>query len=201
MFSLLPPLLLGVMSFNKLSWALKILVTFLCIYAIFEVITYGYFIQKRNNMRLFHYFTVIEFIAIMTIYWNILKTKIVKLFITVTTVSYSSYLIYDLSFNNHTVTFNSIERIIEAIILLTSFIFYFIEIRRNNKIKHLEENHYFILTAGLFLYFLGTILLFHFSRDFMGRGLYSLWTIHSLLNIFLNIIYSVVLWKGRIFRV
>lgn len=200
MLSLLPPLFLGVIYFNKFSWALKTLTIFLCIYAIFESITYCYFIQNKNNMKLFHYFTIVEFIAIMMIYWNIFKTKMVKLFITITTISYSSYLVYDLSFNNHVVTFNSVERVIEAIFLLALFTFYFIDERRNSKIKHLEESNHFILTAGLFLYFLGTILLFYFSNELIGQGLYALWTIHSILNVLLNITYSVVLWKGRIFK-
>lgn len=196
MLSLLPPLVLGVIFFKKQGITIKILSVFLCIYAVLEIVAHAYFLNKMNNMRFLHYFTILEFIAVMLIYFSLIKTKIYRMIILILTFLVSIFLAYPLFDANAINELNSLQRVIEAITLLFLLVFYFIYLSKKSKIRHLEDSPIFLLSSGLFIYFSGTLLLFHFSKGLVGQGLFVIWSIHSFLNVFLNIIYAIVIWKG-----
>ncbi len=195
MFSILPPSILGVVWFRKLPTTLKILVLFILAALLLEVIAYVLFLNARNNMFVFHIHTYLEFSCFALIYYRLTTHQFIKLFIQITSflfIVFSVFYTFQLEF----IQLNPTQRLIEAIILVVFFFLYFAETISNNKIPFVEWNPFFLLTIGLLIYFVGTTLIF-ISLDEMNEfGNVSLWAIHSLLNVMLNIFYTIVIWRS-----
>lgn len=149
-----------------------------------------------NNLFLFHLYTPVEFGFISTVYFTIFKKWSYKKLILVISISFLSYLILSI-FNSDLKRFDALNRTIESGILLVYFSIYLIEVLKNSKEPYLEIHPYFILTVGFVLYFAGTIIVFFISNNLDSNAFIPIWAIHSILNIFLNSIYSVVIWRSK----
>lgn len=194
--SILLPIALGAIFFRGLKPPIKILYVFIVSCGIMELWTAILFFQNANNLFLFHAHTFIEFSLLSVIYFKIIPSRICKIGILAISSSFLVYLTYSISVNDlH--EFDSNNRVIESGILISYFIAFMVIYLYKFKAPYLDMNPYFILTAGLFIYFIGVILVFLYYSELADNQFMSAWTIHSLLNIFLNLIYSSVIWRSN----
>lgn len=196
MFSILLPAWLGVVLFRKLSVQLRILVILVLILCSFELIAYLCFILSVNNLYLHHIYTFIEFGSLALIYFKMSNSNTHRRIIVGASFVFLTSSVISLFLFEDWNEFNSIQRIVEFVILSI-----FISIYIRNKIRDttgfaVEYNPYMLLSIGLAIYFLGTALLFALTNRLIKANILTYWLIHGGLNIFLNIIYSIVIWKG-----
>lgn len=163
----------------------------------------GYICVKKgiNNLYSFHIFTVIEF-SLMTLfyvlffkpyykrsYWMI---GLIPLFLIAAVIDYRINGPNEM--NNFSV---SVEAIVLSFIALLAFFFV---MRRMIYDKLLDTSFFWINTAVL-LYFSGN-LLFFISSNYLHANeqanYLAMWTIHSFMNIFYNILISVGFWKAQV---
>ena len=102
----------------------------------------------------------------------------------------------DLTFFSSLFEPNSTSKTVEsAIIILLCAVFLF-ELSKSRHYAKLYKRAYSILSIGLLTYFIGTILVSYYSYRLMGEKPYEIWMIHGILNILLNILYTVVIWNS-----
>lgn len=197
MFSIIPAAILGIALFRAMPYPLRILEVFILCTCLIEFSAYAMFMQGKNNMVIYHIHTFVECTAISLIYWQIFGNRTtLKRIILGLWVIFCIFSLFNILYNEDLLHFNSIQRALEYVILMFYFVAFLSIILRSRVAPLLELHPYFTLTIGFFIYFSGTILLFLNANKFIEFGLGNSWFIHGVLNIFLNIIYFVVLWTG-----
>lgn len=193
--SILLPTFFGAVFFKSLSRPIKILVFFIFTGVIFEGVTAAFFFFKMNNMVIFHLFTIFEFLFISAIYYCLFNNPILKKIVILLFAGFFAYSTIDIFYSGDINLLNGINRVIESGILMIYFFGYLYSSLVESHVPFVERNPYFILTIGFLIYFIGTVLLFFFSNNIIKSNIISAWTIHSILNIFLNVIYTVTIWR------
>lgn len=196
-YSVIVPLISAIINFKTITNTLKILGVFVFVIAIFEIVNNIHMRYGINNMYIFHIYSYIEFIVISFIFHKLFKTKKLKIGVFIASVLFYLFsilnLIYWESFND----FNSNQFAFEAVIIFFYCIGYYTELMTKSSIIHLEKSPEFILVSGYFIYFSGTFMLFISSKELLLTNNEGYWILNSVLNILLNTIYTVVLWRGR----
>lgn len=195
--SIIAPLFVGVVFIRTLLISCRLLFLLIITVAIIELLAIILAKYGINNLFLFHLYSFIEFGVISMIYYQLIRNTQQRKFILYFLVVFQGFSLLNLLFFEKITGFNSFQRNIEAIILMFYFFFYLFEI---SKLKHEYSlrNPFFILTFGFIIYFVGTLSLFVYANQIIQGTDNSYWLIHSVLNIFLNGIYTIALWKGRI---
>lgn len=195
-FSILLPLLLGAVFFQSLTRPLRILYVFIAVSAILETWTITLNIFGMNNLMLFNLFTFIEFAFLSIVFRMLFPYKYQRAFVTIVSFAVVIYFVSTFSMNDLTV-FNSKNRTIESAVFIGYGLMYIVTSLNRLKVPYLELNPYFILTSGLLIYFAGTIFVFVVERRLNESNFMPAWTIHSILNMFLNVIFASVIWRSK----
>lgn len=198
MFSILAPTILGVIFYSKLVNATKTLAVFVFITFVLEVVIRIMSELEMNNMVFFHLYSFLEFGFISLIYYQLSVNRVWRKMIITALVIFEGFSIGNLLFWEEITHFNSIQRHIELILLLLLFLAYCIKLIYEDRNKSFFENPFFILTGGFMIYFTGTMYLFIHADELLYSSKNYYWIIHGFFNIFLNIVYSIVIWKSRI---
>lgn len=196
MVSILLPTILGAVLYRKQPNTIKTLSVMVFILCAFEFSSYFLSLYSISNLFLFHSYAFVEFILISLIYYHIFKSPTLKRLISIFVIVFLSISVVSLILLESWKEFNSIQRSIESFLLVVYFVIHLRKMIVQKKSPFVEMHPYFILTSGFLIYFLGTSFVFFFANEFIGTSDLSYWTIHSLLNILLNIVYSIVLWKA-----
>lgn len=152
-----------------------------------------------NNLFIFHFYTVIEFILISFFYLLFFKKYLnanylllpIPVFLIVTFIDYKINGLN--SMDNFSA---SIEAVILSIYSLVSFLF----VMRKLLFENILSAPFFWINSGVLFYFSGGLLVFAFSNYFLATELSNhsaLWSIPQLLNILYNILISIGFWKAR----
>lgn len=194
--SIVLPIFLGALFFKHLTRPLVILYLFILACGVFEGWAIILNLQGINNMFLFYPFTLVEFLFVSTIIILLIEYKPVKYTIQTLTIGVSFYLVYSIFISDLSVM-DSKNRILESLILIVYCLTFIAMALTKLQIPYLELNSYFILVSGFLMYFLGTVFVFWLGDHLDEENFMPAWTIHSLLNIFLNLTYFVVIWKSK----
>lgn len=197
MFSIFVPAIIGAFFFKSLPNPIKVLYAFICMTAFIEVFSSILFAFGKNNIVLYEIHTYIEFLLISAVYFLIFKGKIIRATLMLSTIIFVVYLLRSSYLRIESEQLDTKSIIIESIILIAYFVYYMVSLLGKSKHPYLETQPYFILTSGLLLYFVGNLFVYFFYDYLDGESFLSIWTIHSLLNLFLNFIYVVVLWRSK----
>ncbi len=200
MLSIIAPTMVGAFLFRRLITELKTLFAFICITFVLEVIIRVFYELELNNMPFFHLYSFIEFGFITAIYYLLSQDPKWKKGILGIASVFILLSVYNLIYLEGITEFNSNQRYVEGVTLLVFFFGYFFQLMSRPRKEFLESHPFFILTLGLLAYFTGTLLLFLFSKELLSRSDNSYWALHGILNILLNLTYTIVLWKGRILK-
>jgi hypothetical protein len=91
--------------------------------------------------------------------------------------------------------FNSIPRGLEAlfIIMLAGYVFYETAVTGDSTDPF--KSGIFIINGGVMFYFTASFIIFIFSKYSSMQDLMIMYSCHSVVNAFCNIVYAVGLWK------
>lgn len=183
--------------FKKLPVALKILAMYISVSGIMDLTTFILFQNSINNMVVYHLHTFVELLSLSGVYFYMFRSRVmIRRFIVFASVGFLIISGFSLIKWEGLTEFNTIQRMTEYIILMFYFVMFFSSAINSKRAPFLELHPYFVLTMGLFIYFSGTLLIFLNANHFIELGIVDFWMIHGLLNVFLNITYTVVLWNG-----
>lgn len=196
-FSILLPLLLGAVFFRYLATPLRVLYLLVVVATMLETWVIILNLKGLNNLFLFNYYTLIEFAFLSGVFITIFQIKRNRVLIAVISTLVMTYMVYSLFANDLNEKIDSQNRIIESsVIIMYSLLFIAVALNKF-KAPYLEMNTYFVLISGWLIYFVGTVFVFLLSNHLDESNFMPSWSIHSVLNIFLNIIYASVIWRSK----
>lgn len=194
-YSVILPLLVGAITFKKLSPTLRKLWVLVILYAAHESIALLLSAERINNMPVFHSHTWIETSFVTWIYADLLKGRMR----TIMWVLFGLFLGFSLVnsvFLESIWEFNSKQRYIAGIVLIIYTMMYFVEMLRSLNEERIERHMYFWMNGAYLIYFAGTLFLFIMTKEILSTESNSFWDLHSILNILLNLGLAVTLWMG-----
>lgn len=194
---IIAPLIVGAIFFRSFSLTIKLLYAFVFATATLELISGLMMLNHQNNLALFHAHVYIEFVIITlmffltydSIWWRGVSILFLIFFLTYSAINACFYEGMDI--------FNSNQRYVEGLLILTMCVGYYITLMRRPVHRYLEQQPMFWLTSGFLIYFAGTLYLFLFMKELMAIDNFDYWEIHSILNIGLNVIFVVAFMKER----
>lgn len=197
MLSALIPAVIGLFVFNRVSLAVKFIIGFVICSILLQTITFLFYLNSLNNLPFFHIYTFLEFGVISAVYFLVLesyrKRQIILLFFIVAFLIFS---IINLIIWENIFTYNSNQRLVEFLVVFVFIVVYMTTILRTRSHGNLENQPYAVLSFGFLVYFTGTLLLFLNANNLMNLGIKNDWVLHSILNIFINIVYFIVIWMN-----
>lgn len=185
---------------DKSIYFLKILILVNLILNLFnEYYISSYFkSENKNNMFLFHFSTLCECLLLILYFRTFFHLKWVRNTLLALLPSFPVFMLLNLTFWEPLTHYPSIPRMVECILIMVLSIIFFMNVFQQSIITDLVQYPHFWLVSGLLLYFAGT-----FFMNIVGQSIldnkklgFDVYDIHSVLNIFLNIIYTIALWMG-----
>ncbi len=189
------PTITGLVTFNRQNKTLKKLSVFIFITAIFESLASYYVESGWNNMFFFHFYSYFEVIGFAFIFWD-LVSKIMKRVLVVLVSIFLIFSVLNITLWESLIEFNANQRYVGGVLILIMTLLYFNKIFIDAKIQKIEEDHYFWLSSILLIYTAGTLFLFILGKQVHTEDNYMYWDLHSVLNILLNIGFTITLWMG-----
>ena len=108
--------------------------------------------------------------------------------------AYVAYGMYSTIYLEPFDTFNSNLRSIENILLILFCLMFYFNLFRKAEVVDLIKYPYFWGVSGMFIHFSGTLFIYIYAKYLDDKVSVYLWSIHSILNILLNISIAYTLW-------
>lgn len=155
-----------------------------------------YLVSKgQNNLYLFHMFTYFEAILYALIFIDLLKGS-QKNVVRILLVCFLIFSVINSALWESFIVFNSNQRYLGGVFIIVYICLYFIQIFNEAKIQKIESDPYFWMTAILLIYTAGTLFLFILADEILTAKNNALWDLHSVLNILLNLGFTLTIWMG-----
>ncbi len=191
------PLLLAIWKYARLSQMQRKLFYLIILFSITELIANILWYQKLNNLPIYHFYTIIEFLCIASIYKDALHKLFPKYVFTTVAVVFTIFCIVNMSFFQSMFTFNSNATTTLGLLVIFLTISYFYTLLKEVKYASLERNPMFWLNAGFLIYFSSNLLLFFISNSLSTEAAevnFLVWGLHAIVNIVLVIFFIIAIW-------
>lgn len=195
-FSILFPVFVGAVFIRTLTKPLRVLYAYILVCAALELTTAIMHVNGINNLLIFNAYTLIEFTFLSVVFRMLFPYGYQKTLVTGISIAVGIYFAYTL-LTEDLFMFNTKNRIVEGSVILLYALWYIATILNRLKPPYFQRNPYFLLACGLFIYFAGTMFVFAIENRLDESNVMPAWTIHSLLNLFLNIVFMVVIWRSK----
>ncbi|MDF1695999.1 MAG: hypothetical protein P1U56_09215 [Saprospiraceae bacterium] len=196
MFSVIIPLVIFLVKYRNLTdtqlqIGYLVLVTLCCEIGIAILSSY-----EINSLPVVHLFTVLQFALLVSIFSTGLSPTYSLKFLRGLILFFVVFAMVDASLLNGIFNFNSYSRPLASFLLVYIAIYFFYKTLKELKIKSLTNEPLVWIGIGVILYFSGSLLIFLFTNyvKTSNQALFTLWGIHAIFNIILNITYSIALW-------
>jgi len=191
------PFLFGILFVPKKS-TYNLLVWFFAISALIKAISLITAKLHVNNMLLFHFLTVYEFVLVYIFYCRIIFNRGPSVYFIALIIVIN---VANSVFNENVQQFNSMAWTLNTLILLCFGLKYLYKLYQELETTQLEQNPLFIINAGFLIYFSGSLFTYIFGWKILSaeaRGFFhNAWVIQSFSNIIKNVIISYGLWLAR----
>lgn len=195
-FSIIAPLIVGAFFFRSIASIKKLLLLYIISLVIIEFSAMTLYRWKINNMPIYHIQSYTEFYFLLLIYYRLFREMRHQRFALIVGIAFLLASILML-FRDSIFEFNTGQRYVEMFLLFLLFLAYLSEQTTYNAPAQIRRNTFFWFTIGYMIYFAGTLLLFLSQEMFVRKGITGYWVIHGIFNIFLNLVFTFVLWSGR----
>ena len=172
--------------------AVLVLVTLLV-----EVISRILWYKKINNLPIYHFYTVIEFLLILNVYKEPLRKVFDVKYLVIIGVGFTGFAILNTIFFQDLFTFNSNVTTLMGLLVVVFALSYFYALLKEVKYSALETNPMFWINSGFLIYFSSNLILFYMNNSLfkeVSEASLILWGLHAIVNIVLTIFYTIALW-------
>ncbi|MCK8522067.1 hypothetical protein M0D21_10840 [Aquimarina sp. D1M17] len=196
-FIALLPLLVAAFKFKSLNNVQQKLLYILIVILIVESISTILWYQKINNLPVYHFYTVIEFLLIMNIYVGELSQVYSKQLFVYLSIIFTVFAVINTIFFQNLFTFNSNVTTALGVIVVLFALSYFYKLLKEVKYSSLETNPMFWINSGFLIYFSSNLMLFFINNNLFKESTeasYLVWGLHAVVNIILIIFYTIAVW-------
>lgn len=197
---LLIPLFLALLNQKKYPNQLKTIFYYLVLAAITQALSFAFWKARINNYPILHIYTVLEYLALLWFYSQILKGFIPKTAFAALFIAFPLFSIFDSLFIEDIYTYNTYSRSIEALIFIFLSISWFVKIVAEDEATREQSIAINYINAGLLIYFAGSITLFAYNNYIEEMKIVlrtNIWLIHTVLATQLYILIAIGLWKVK----
>jgi hypothetical protein len=186
---------------RRIGLSLKIICLFILFTLLVEASAIGIalLLQKPTTPTL-HIFTWGENILLGIYFYLLYERQLVKTLVLGTMMLFGVFWIYKLIMHSQMLQLPPTSlRLIECVIMMLLCIYFYFELFLSSQTVNLMRYPHYWLVSGFLLYFAGTFflnLVGDMAINSARLGFYG-YDIHSVLNIFLNLIFTLTLWIGR----
>lgn len=197
-WTMLLPLAVGIFRWPKLMSAQKLLVLLMVYSFATEGLAELFAWLYENNMGVYHFYTLIEFVLLVLIFHLGYKNFLSKSLVYTMLALFSLITIAEMWFSG-LVAFNSFSTTLEGILLIVLSLGFFIASLHRLDIPRLSQHPIFWVACGTLLYFTANILLFAYQNLLIriynesedgAIDYFGIWVIHGILNFILYIFYT-----------
>lgn len=194
------PLILAVSNYKKYPPELRHITTYMALSVATQIMSFALWKLKKNNFPILHAYTLVEYYVLLRYYMQILKGFIPKSALTVIMYLFLVYSVIDSLFIESIFTFNTYSRSVEALILITLAVCWFVKIVGEEEEERTGTSGLYYINSGFMVYFAGSLILFSYGSYVEKMAIatrINLWTIHTFLAAQLYILITIGLWKAR----
>lgn len=175
---------------------LKTIFYYLTIAVVTHVLSFTLWKLKKNNLIILHIYTVAEYLILLRFYYLLLKGYLPINLFWILATAFPIFAISDTLLIEDPLEANTYSRTVEALIFIFLSVCWFVKSVPDISGTNNRTLHH--ITAGLLIYFAGSVMLFSFVDDVNRLTRHfrmNVWSIHTLLLVILYILISVGLWK------
>ena len=198
MYSILLPGGMVFLLWRRLTLPFRVIGAMVLFTLAMEVLAYLFMIKGINNMPLFHLFTFGEATLFALYYYNIYRKRQLKWIYLALLGGFLLFSIVTVIVFERFYNYNSLQRSVESIWAILLCLIFYTDLFNQAKVTNLLHYPHYWMTSGFLLYFAGMLFL-NILGDVVltsDKLSFNAFHIHAILNIFLNIIYTIVLWMG-----
>lgn len=192
--SVIIPTLLSFIKFKSLDTSLRLLSLYLTITTLKEFVCIYYSYNQWHNIHIYNAFRIVEFFIMPFIYYKAFTNKKFKEITKYAIVLITSVYLVNLLFIQGPFKFNTYTIITGRISLIIITLLYFFELLQKVETTSLYREPMLWISTGLLFYSVGSFLihgLYDLHSNFPPDLSRKIWAINSILNLFLNLIYSI----------
>ncbi len=199
-FSVLAPILVGVINYRTLNLTLRVLFFYLTFAAITDITSLILSFYNEQNFLIRNLYTFLECTFIVLIYY--LKTDKLS-YKKLLTYSYCAFLLIAILTMWVNRGFNRLDSVLnatEAFIVVTSGLFYFYFLMSDRDTSKMKESYFVWINSALIIYFGMVFFLFLFNEYLNKNGMktyYSFQAFHLVNSIVYNILLAIGICKAR----
>ncbi len=194
---ILVPVLFSIAKYKLLNKIQVRLCYLLILVLIVEIISNVLWHKKINNLPVFHFYAIIEFILIINIYRTVLSKMFSKKFFFFLGLGFIAFGIINTIFFQSLFTFNSNVTTTMGLIVIFLSLSYYYSLLKEVKYSALEINPMFWISSGFLIYFSSNLILF-FINNTLFKGVSEasriVWGLHAIVNMVLIIFYTIAIW-------
>ncbi|MBF9237749.1 hypothetical protein I2I05_10120 [Hymenobacter sp. BT683] len=189
--------IIGAVRFRQLPLNLRYLAGLLFFAVPINLLATAMMMQHRNNLFLLPVFAVIELGMLAMVYRSTLQSAAFTRAVPWLVGGFTAYVLFDSLLANKLTIYRPGQQVIQGLLVLAMVWLYFRKLLRDLQVQRLTQEPMFWVSAGLFVYFSGYLLIALFSNYLLtisNELAINIWAVNSLLFITLHLCYCVALW-------
>ncbi|WP_459210127.1 hypothetical protein [Aquimarina rhabdastrellae] len=199
-YGIVIPIWLAILKYNRLQRVQVKLFLLMLVTFVIEISAGILWNKKINNLPLYHFYAVIEFLLIVELYEERLSLIGSKLFFRGLRIAFILFAISNAIWWQDIFTFNSNVTTILGVLVICFALGYFYTLLKEIKYEALETNPMFWINSGFLMYFSSNLILFFVNNTLFKNvttattASYMLWGLHAIINIILIMFYTIAIW-------
>lgn len=187
----------GAWRFRELDWPLRGVAAVVFCELLIEALGQLAVKVVDSNLFLLPIDTVLEFGLLAWVYAQVLRPSKVSRWLPLVIVLFSLWGLLSYLRPGTLYEFNTAQRFVESLMVLSLVVLYFYKVIRDLVIVHLEREPMLWVSIGLLIYFAGNLFIFISSNYVVQRSndlSNQLWAVHAVFYSILNLLYTLALW-------
>jgi hypothetical protein len=197
-FAILLPLVVALARWRRLSAPFSYLAGFVVIAFLLEAIMfYIATFLHTNNLWVVHIYWPIQFLFFSVVYYQVFKSQFYRLLILAMAVVVPVVSVLEAFVIGSLSQFNIYTRTLAGGLLILYALLYFDRVFRELRVKRLERDPIFLVSAGSLLYFSGTILGYVFMNTLVATSMtiaLVIFYVRAGLNVIFKVFLALALW-------
>lgn len=189
------PLFAALLNYRRLDHILRIAAVFFIISALFDLaLVLITAVRWGSKMYLIHLFIAISVIFFGLIYYHAFYAPVLKKITAFLASAVLLTVLLNAFFIQGIRTYPSLSNTVQSVLFTALSLLYFYQLFNRQEFIHIEKQALFWINAGVLIYFSVNIFMFMLYNQLPSQERALYYEIHSVTNIFVNILYAIGLF-------
>lgn len=195
-YSVALPALVGLIGYLRLESKQKIVFLLVLLSGLSEASAHILGFSGAGQTIVYYLFTCFEFGLLTYLFAEGIKPFFKSSFFLTIAIFFLLFLISDVIWLSGIAQFNTYSTAVAGLIIIFYALVFFYKTLQELKIRYLEREPLFWISAGTLLYFSSSLFIFLFTNyvNSSTSALFLIWSLHGIFSILLNVFYSTALW-------